>query len=795
MLNLEKIQTQPSYLQELNKVQRQAVTTTEGPVLVVAGPGSGKTRVLTYRIAHLIEKGIAPWEILTLTFTNKAAREMKERIEKVVGPRAQRVWAGTFHSIFARILRYEAQHIGYPSNFTIYDSDDTKSVIGTIIKEMNLNKDQYTVNNVRSRISSCKSNLVTPKLYETKADLREEDRVARRPYFYEIYKKYTARCKRSGAMDFDDLLFRLYELFQNHPEVADKYRKRFKYVMVDEFQDTNYLQYAIVKKFVNYEGSPRNICVVGDDAQSIYAFRGATIQNILDYGQDFKVYGIKTFKLEENYRSTDHIVKAANEVISYNTKQIQKTIFSSKGDGHKIKLIKAMTDTEEGKRVASFIVEQKNRNHLSNNDIAILYRTNSQSRVFEEYLRNYNIAYRVFGGQSFYQRKEIKDLIAYMRLCINQRDEEALRRVINYPRRGIGKTTVEKISAFADQSGKTMWEALFAIDLPARTKNSIGNFVRMVQGFMQKSQTGDAHTTAEHIARDSGIMAELNKDKTVEGMNRAENVRSLLDGIKSFVDNDVVEAPADGTRPDLPPTTGNDIEAGPIDQFDRSLSGYLQNIALMTDLDESDLKDDYVTLMSVHAAKGLEFKSIYVTGLEEQLFPSFMSMDTPEGLDEERRLFYVAITRAEQFLTLSYANSRYQYGKQRFNSPSRFLEEIEMQHLDTASPIGSKSRAAFGRMEQMMGGPQERQTSGVKGNFKRQAAQPSFNIDPKAFKPSPSSEIQAGMKVLHLKFGEGKVTSVDGTRDKRVATIFFDGLSTEKEKRIMLRFAKLQVVG
>ncbi|HFA47972.1 MAG TPA: ATP-dependent DNA helicase [Bacteroidetes bacterium] len=794
MLDLQKTQTQSSYLQDLNDVQRQAVTTTEGPVLVVAGPGSGKTRVLTYRIAYLIEKGVAPWEILTLTFTNKAAREMKERIEKVIGPRAQRVWAGTFHSIFARILRYEAQHIGYPSNFTIYDSDDTKSVIGTIIKEMNLNKEQYTVNNIRSRISSCKSNLVTPKLYETKADLREEDRVARRPYFYEIYKKYTARCKRSGAMDFDDLLFRLYELFQNHPEVADKYRRRFKYLMVDEFQDTNYLQYAIVKKFVNYPGSPRNICVVGDDAQSIYAFRGATIQNILDYGQDFKTYGIKTFKLEQNYRSTDHIVKAANEVISYNTKQIQKTIFSSKGEGHKIKLIKAMTDTEEGKRVASFIVEQKNRNHLSNRDIAILYRTNSQSRVFEEYLRNYNIAYKVFGGQSFYQRKEIKDLIAYMRLCINQRDEEALRRVINYPRRGIGKTSIEKISAFADQSGKTLWEALFAVDLPPRTKNSIGNFVRMVQGFMLKSQTEDAHAVAEHIARETGIMRELNKDKTVEGMNRAENVRSLLDGIKTFVDNDVVE----GTVDSLPRNLGGGretVDGGPIDQFDRSLSGYLQNIALMTDLDESDSKDDYVTLMSVHAAKGLEFKSIFVTGLEEQLFPSFMSMDTPEGLDEERRLFYVAITRAEQLLTLSYANSRYQYGKQRFNSPSRFLNEIEMEHLDTASPIGSKSRAAFGRIEQMMGGPQERQSSGVKGHFKRRAPQPSFHVDPKDFKPSPASEIQAGTKVLHLKFGEGKVTSIDGTRDKRVATIFFDGLATEKEKRIMLRFAKLQVVG
>jgi len=585
-------------------------------------------------------------------------------------------------------------------------------------------------------------------------------------------------------MDFDDLLFRLYELFQNHPEVADKYRKKFRYLMVDEFQDTNYLQYSIVKKFINYEGSPRNICVVGDDAQSIYAFRGATIQNILDYEVDFKNHGIQVFKLEENYRSTNHIVHAANEVISYNAKQIKKTIFSNKGEGQKIKVIKAMTDSEEGKRVASYIVEQKNRNHLSNKEIAILYRTNSQSRVFEEWLRNYNILYRVFGGQSFYQRKEIKDLIAYMRLCINQRDEEALRRVINYPRRGIGASTIEKISAHADRSGTTMWEALPTVALPARTRNSIGKFVAMIHDFIQKSATSDAHTIAEYITRKSGLMEELNKDKTVEGMNRAENVRSLLDGIKTFVDNDVVETTA-------PAQEADDMPNGPVDQHDRSLAAYLQNIALMTDLDEANTNEDYVTLMSVHAAKGLEFKSIFVTGMEEQLFPSFMSMDTPEGLDEERRLFYVAITRAEQFLTLSYANSRYRFGQERFNSPSRFLDEIEMKHLDAGVPVRGKSRGAMGQT----GASQASQTSGVRGNFKRPAsALPEFAIDPSDFKPSPSSEIQAGMKVLHLKFGEGKVLAVDGSRDKRVATIFFDGLETEKQKRIMLRFAKLQIV-
>ena len=783
--------TEAPYLQQLNEVQRQAVTTIDGPVLVVAGPGSGKTRVLTFRIAHLIQSGVAPWEILALTFTNKAAKEMKERIERVVGPRAQRVWAGTFHSIFARILRYEAEAIGYPSNFTIYDSDDTKSVIGAIVREMNLNKEQYNTNSIKSRISSCKSNLLTPKMYEKDAAMREEDRAARRPYFYEIYTKYVGRCKRSGAMDFDDLLYRLYELFQNHPEVADKYRAKFRYLMVDEFQDTNFLQYSIVKKFVNYPNSPRNVCVVGDDAQSIYAFRGATIQNILDYETDFQQFGIKVFKLEQNYRSTEHIVKAANEVIAYNKKQIKKTIRSEKGAGQKIQIIKAMTDSQEGKRVASSIVEQKTRHHLSNSEIAILYRTNAQSRVFEEWLRNYNIKYRVFGGLSFYQRKEIKDLIAYLRLAINQRDEEAFRRVINSPKRGIGKTSVEKMSGMADQLDVTIWEALPKVQLPPRTRNQLGNFVRMVQGFAEKAKTLDAHTIAEFIARESGLINSLKKDTTVEGINRLDNVVSMLDGIKSFVEDDVIPTgrdESDEEADELLPVT---------DPTDKSLAAYLQNIALMTDLDQADENDDYVTLMSVHAAKGLEFKSIFVAGLEESLFPSFMSMDTPEGLDEERRLFYVAITRAEQFLTLSYANSRYQYGKERSNSPSRFLNEIGIDHLDAAAPVAGQTMA--NRFErQSANNPffkgESSGRSGVSGNFKRRAAAPALAIDPKDFKASPGSEIQAGQKVLHMKFGAGKVLSVDGSRDKKVATIFFDALPAEKQKRIMLKFAKLQIV-
>jgi len=776
--------TRKTYLDELNDIQRAAVTTTEGPVLVVAGPGSGKTRVLTFRIAHLIQSGIAPWEILALTFTNKAAKEMKERIAKVVGQRANNVWAGTFHSVFARILRVEAEHIGYPSNFTIYDSDDTKSVISTIIKEMNLSRDHYNTNMVRSRISSAKSNLISPKLYINNLDLMEQDRIAKRPHLHKIYAKYTARCKRAGAMDFDDLLYRLYELLQNHEEVRKKYQQKFKYLLVDEFQDTNHLQYSIVKKLVNYEGSPRNVCAVGDDAQSIYAFRGATIQNILDYQKDFKPYGAKTFKLEQNYRSTDHIVQAANEVITFNKRQIQKTIWSDKGVGERIKVIKAQTDNEEGKRVADTILEQKNRHHLSNKDIAILYRTNSQSRVFEEYLRRYNVPYKVFGGLSFYQRKEVKDMIAYLRLAINQRDEEALRRVINFPKRAIGKTTVDKISALADAKNTTMWEVMTHVDVGSRTKNSLMGFKLMIEGFSKKAITTDAYETAILVAKKSGLIDLMKKDTTVEGMNRLANVQGLLDGIKEFVDSEDNPTPEDST-----------VEP-------KSLAAYLQNIALLTDLDKTIDDDNYVTLMSIHAAKGLEFPSVFVVGMEENLFPSFMAKESIDSMDEERRLFYVAITRAEKLLTISYANSRYQYGKQRYNDPSRFLREIDINHIDEGSPVKSFSRSNYdNQMYSRMGGNRNSGNSaparsGVSGNFKKRgtAVAPKLMIDPKKFKPNSAEEIQAGMEVLHLRFGKGKVKIIDGEREKKMATIFFPQVDGGTEKRIMLRFAKLQIV-
>lgn len=756
-----------SYLDELNPVQRQAVMTTEGPVLVVAGPGSGKTRVLTYRIAHIIESGAAPWEVLALTFTNKAAREMKERIAKVVGERANQVWAGTFHSIFSRILRVEADKIGYNSNFTIYDTEDTNSVINAVMKEMNLDKQVYNTNAIRSRISSAKSNLITPKMYLENEELMTQDRMAKRPLTAQIYEKYVARCKRSGAMDFDDLLYRLYELLQKNPDnVLEKYRKKFRYLLVDEFQDTNYLQYAIIKKLVQYEGSPRNICVVGDDAQSIYGFRGATIQNILDFETDFKPYGFQVFKLEQNYRSTDHIVQAANDVISYNRKQIQKKIWSDKGVGHRIKVIKALTDTEEGKRVADTILEQKNRYHLSNNDIAILYRTNAQSRIFEEYLRRYNIAYRVFGGLSFYQRKEVKDVIAYLRLAVNQIDEEALRRVINYPRRGIGNSTVDKFSAYAGQYNVPMWEALSKVPISGRTQNAIADFVKMILEFKAKAATSNAYDIALYIAKRSGIIDELKSDTTIEGAGRLENVNALLDGIQAFVQD-------------------NGIEIEGQDENDNSLAAYLQNIALITDLDKESDEVDHITLMSVHSAKGLEFKSVFVVGLEENLFPSFMSNDSVDGLDEERRLFYVAITRAEEYLTISYATQRYRFGTQRMSEPSRFLGELPPQSIESTTSVRSN---AF---------QEEAPLARVIGNFIKKPAPvaSAVAIDPADFKPSPTDKVQKGMTILHLKFGEGKVLSIDGNKDNPVATIHFKDIEAPQQRRIMLKYAKVQIVG
>lgn len=745
-----------SYLDELNEVQRAAVLALNGPVEVIAGPGSGKTRVLTYRIAHMINSGVAPWQILALTFTNKAAREMKERIERVVGNNAYKVWAGTFHSLFGRILRVEAHHIGYPNDFTIYDTDDTKNVIKEVIKQLHLDTKMYSPGAVRSRISHAKSNLITPKAYLANEEMMNYDRMNRMPMMHQIYDMYVKKCLRSGAMDFDDLLLQMFKLLYQNPEnVKAKYQHQFQYVMVDEFQDTNFLQYEILKQFVRYEGSAENLCIVGDDAQSIYSFRGATIENILQFEHDFPQ--AQTFKLERNYRSTQHIVEAANGVIAFNQRQIKKKIWTDRQGENKIKIIKAVTDTEEGRRIADLIVEQKNRYSLQNNEIAVLYRTNAQSRVFEEYLRRYNIPYRIYGGLSFYQRKEIKDLIAYLRLTTNPKDNEAFKRVINYPKRGFGNKSLESLVDFAEDNEISIFESLPMVELSGRAKTILMEFMSLIANFRQKALGANAYDTSMFIAKKSGIIDDLKTDGSMEGMARLENINALLDGIQEFVEDDELEP-------------GEEVA-------DKSLSKYLQNIALVTDMDENKDATEVVTLMSVHAAKGLEFKSVFIVGMEENLFPSYMSLSDPNQLDEERRLFYVAITRAEEFLTLTYANSRYQYGQMRFNDASRFLEEIPPENVESIIPL--KVALEFGEPK-------------ILGSFKpipRQQAMP--NVDLSSFVADDSKDIRTGMSVMHVKFGVGKVMDID---ERQVATIHFDQVPDSPTKRIMLQYAKLQIL-
>jgi DNA helicase II / ATP-dependent DNA helicase PcrA len=745
------------YLDELNPIQREAAANIEGPVLIVAGPGSGKTRVLTYRIAHLLESGAAPHQVLALTFTNKSAKEMKERIAKVVGEKAHNVWAGTFHSIFARMLRSDADRLGFPKDFTIYDSDDSKSLVSTIISELNLDPKIYGANDIRGRISSAKSNLFSPEGYLNDPGIQEQDKMAKRPFIGKIYQIYVNRCRKAGAMDFDDLLYQFYHLLNNHADIADRYRKRFKYVMVDEFQDTNHLQYEIVRKLVDFPGSTRNICVVGDDAQSIYAFRGATIQNILDFKNDFK--GVQVFKLEQNYRSTSHIVAAANSVISRNSKQIQKKIWTDRTEAEPIKIIKALSDSEEGKRVADTIIEQKNRYRMHNSEIAILYRTNAQSRIFEESLRRYNLAYRVFGGLSFYQRKEVKDVLAYLRLICNPNDEEAFKRIINYPTRKIGKTSVDKLQQIANEQNISLWDVTASVHQYPNVGSAaapIKGFALMIDAFKKRLASDAAHEIAAMVLKQSGIWNELKADQTPEGISRQENVMALLDGIKEFVEMD---SPSDDPAFN-----------------DRSLSSYLQNIALLSDQDQNSDDTDRITLMSVHAAKGLEFKSVFVVGLEEGLFPSFMASQTPEGLDEERRLFYVAITRAEQYLTLTFATSRYKFGQHRNDPPSRFLEEVGSDNLEKTTPLASAS-----------------QRSTVSGlGLRKPTAPPPPTINPADFKPAHPAAIKTGARILHLRFGEGEVLSIEGDKDNLIANILFK--ATDEEKKIVLKFAKLMLL-
>jgi len=658
-----------SFLDALNPVQRQAAECTEGPVMIIAGAGSGKTRVITYRIAYLLTLGVEPFRIMSLTFTNKAAAEMRHRIEALVGNDARNLWMGTFHSVFARVLRVEAQKIGFPANFTIYDTDDSKSLLKQIIKEEQLDETLYKPNFVYNRISAAKNNLIGPGQYAQDPDLVSNDAATGRPRIAELYAKYAARCFKAGAMDFDDLLLKTYTLLVQHPDVLNKYQHRFSHILVDEYQDTNFAQYKIVKLLA---ASHQNICVVGDDAQSIYAFRGADIQNILNFEADYP--DLHTFKLEQNYRSTETIVKAAGNVIAKNKNQFKKNLWTGNDLGSKIKLFRAGGEREEAGLVANNIFEEKLRNQRLNKEFAILYRTNAQSRAMEEALRKMNIPYRVYGGLSFYQRKEVKDLLSYMRLTMNPNDEEAFRRVVNYPARGIGKVSLDRLLVVAAQREISLLEAArnaYALSMGASAAKLMA-FATMIDSFATLSEKMDAFELATYIAKQSTMLHDLNEDKSVEGVSRAENIQELLAGIKEFTEDPEIE--------------------------DQSLGAYLQNVSLMTGTEKEDPNADTVLMMTIHAAKGLEFPFVYIVGLEEGLFPSQMSTTTREELEEERRLFYVAITRAEKQLFLSYATSRFRAGQMQFGEQSRFIEEIGMDFIQPenfATPSANASEARY----------------------------------------------------------------------------------------------------
>src|SRR6478672_6454403 len=736
------------YLKGLNDRQRDAVTTTEGPLMIVAGAGSGKTKVLTTRIAHLMSKGVDAFNILALTFTNKAAAEMKERVEHILASReARNLYIGTFHSVFARILRAEAHRIGYPNSFTIYDTEDAKSVVKAVTNELNLDVQHYKPNAVYNRISSAKNSLVGPKEYLTDYYLQQEDMRANRPMIGHIYDAYSKRCFKKGAMDFDDLLFKMYELLKHFPEVLHKYQHKFKYILIDEYQDTNPAQYEIIKLLGAVH---ENVCVVGDDAQSIYSFRGATIQNILQFQKDYDE--VKVIKLEQNYRSTQNILSIANEIIKNNKGQIPKTLFTENATGEKIKLVRTMTDNDEGKFVADAIQEQKLRYHHNNKDIAILYRTNAQSRSFEESLRRMNIPYTIYGGISFYQRKEIKDYIAYLRIIVNPRDEEALKRIINYPVRGIGKTSVDRAILAANDNNISMWEVLESAPMfgfKSGTLQSIEEFVLMIRSFHSMLQNKNAYDLAFHVGKQTNFVKELFNDKSTEGVQRYENVQELLNSIKEFTETPLSE------------------ESGEVG--DKTLSAYLQQITLLTDADEKDPNADTVKMMTIHAAKGLEFPVVFVGGLEEGLFPNAMSINTREELEEERRLFYVAITRAKGRLYLTHANTRYKFGNLQQNEQSRFIDEIPLEYIDKSFAGGgvknqtsSIQGSAFERMQRGFGtgGNEPKEKSFVatlvsgQTRPKEVAHVPSPN-----FVPSDISKLEVGMRIEHQKFGFGQVIS------------------------------------
>ena len=757
-----------SYLDELNPNQLEAVKHIEGPSMVIAGAGSGKTRVLTFRIAYMMENGVDPFNILALTFTNKAAREMKERIGNIVGEaEAKNITMGTFHSVFSRLLRYNSERIGYPSNFTIYDTQDSKSLIKSIVKEMNLDDKIYKPGPVFGRISAAKNNLISPQAYAANNEIALEDAQSKRPEMARIYKVYVNRCFKAGAMDFDDLLYQTNVLLRDFPDVLAYYQQKFKYILVDEYQDTNYAQYLIVKKMAAvYE----NICVVGDDAQSIYSFRGANIQNILNFRKDYPDF--KLYKLEQNYRSTKTIVEAANSVIQRNKDQIEKNVWTDNGDGSKIKVIRTLTDNEEGRVIVNMLYDKKRGEGLSYSDFAILYRTNKQSRAFEESLRKQNIPYKIFGGLSFYQRKEIKDLLAYFRLAANPQDEEALKRVINYPKRGIGKTTIENIIIASTQHGVSMWEVIenqnqYPVKLNSGTVTKLNNFVRMIQSFQAQLNKLNAHDLAQEIARSSGILKELfaDKDKGVEEVERYQNIEQLLSGIKEF--------------------TVQNSESENV-----YLADFLMDVALLTDADEVDEDKNYVTLMTIHSSKGLEFPHVYLVGMEENLFPSQMVLNSREELEEERRLFYVAVTRAKESCTLSHASSRFVWGQLNTAEPSRFISEIDPIFLEVATTPRPGGRSLNSGGDRPFTGGLNRAFV-PKGNLRSMTSVAKGAGAAKSNKPGGSVELAVGTNVEHDRFGKGKVTKLEGNGQDRKATIFFP---RHGAKMVLLRFANLKVI-
>ncbi len=788
-----------NYLDGLNDAQREAVLHIDGPLMIIAGAGSGKTKVLTTRIAHLLSNGVDAFNILALTFTNKAAKEMKERVERILGNNeARNLYIGTFHSVFARILRAEAPKLGYPHHFTIYDTDDAKSVVKTVVNELNLDDKHYKPNIVYNRISQAKNGLVSPSEYATDYYIQQEDTRSNRPAIAQIYEAYAKRCFKNGSMDFDDLLLKFYELLKNFPESLHKYQHKFKYILIDEFQDTNPAQYEIIKLLgAVYE----NVCVVGDDAQSIYSFRGATIENILQFQKDYD--DVKVVKLEQNYRSTQSIINAANEVIKHNKGQIPKNLWTENIEGEKIRLVRTMTDNDEGKFVADTIQEQKLRNHFNNRDFAILYRTNSQSRAFEESLRRMAIPYTIYGGISFYQRKEIKDFISYLRVIVNHNDEESLKRIINFPARGIGKSSLDKAVLMANQKNISMWDVLnnaSSMGYKSGTLESIEQFVQMIKSFASMLNTKNAYEVATHVGKQTNIVKELFNDKTTEGLARYENIQELLNSIKEWVDDQQNRSIIDEDGILIDNINTQETQKG-----QASLSGYLQQITLLTDTDQKDPEADTVKLMTIHAAKGLEFSCVFAAGLEESLFPNAMSINTREELEEERRLFYVVITRAKHKLWITYANSRYRFGSVIQNDPSRFIEEIPDHQLDRSyagggvkNQIGSSwgARPAYDRLNRGYGGGEESSTKSressrptyISANAKSPAP---IHIPSVDFTTSDTSNLMAGDKVEHQKFGFGEVVRMEGSAHNPIATVNF---KLGGEKKIMLNYAKLRII-